>query len=57
MLERNRFQFPTNWLHVDNVEGEWSAFNEIIKRKDAIMQTQVHQLAGACGRQLYAHTH
>ena len=41
MLERNRFQFPTSWLHVDNVEGEWSAFNEIMKRKDAIMQTQV----------------
>ena len=56
MLERNRFQFPTNWLHVDNVEGEWSAFNEIIKRKDAIMQTQVRQPARACSRQLYAHT-
>ena len=32
ILERQRFQFPTSWLHVDNIEGEWSAFNEIIRR-------------------------
>ena len=35
ILERQRFVFPSNWLHVDNVDGEWGAFNEIIKRKDA----------------------
>ena len=34
ILERQRFQFPSGWLHVDNIEGEWGAFNEIIKRKD-----------------------
>ncbi|XP_054277851.1 dynein heavy chain, cytoplasmic-like isoform X3 [Macrosteles quadrilineatus] len=44
ILERQRFQFPNNWLHVDNVEGEWSAFNEIIKRKDSSIQTQVQSL-------------
>ena len=32
ILERQRFQFPSSWLHVDNIEGEWSAFNEIIRR-------------------------
>ena len=48
MLERNRFQFPSSWLHVDNVEGEWSAFNEIMKRKDAIMQTQVNTDTTLC---------
>jgi dynein heavy chain 1 len=26
---------------VDNIEGEWGAFNEIIKRKDSSIQTQV----------------
>lgn len=41
ILERQRFQFPANWLHVDNIEGEWGAFNEIIKRKDSSIQTQV----------------
>lgn len=36
-----RFQFPAQWLHVDNIEGEWSAFNEIMRRKDSSIQTQV----------------
>lgn len=29
ILEGQRYQFPSNWLYVDNVEGEWAAFNEI----------------------------
>lgn len=40
ILERQRFQFPAQWLHVDNIEGEWGAFNEIIRRKDTSIQTQ-----------------
>ena len=44
ILERQRFQFPNSWLHVDNIEGEWSAFNEIMKRKDASIQHQVTSL-------------
>ncbi|CAH0551344.1 unnamed protein product [Brassicogethes aeneus] len=44
ILERQRFQFPTSWLHVENLEGEWGAFNEIIKRKDSSIQTQVASL-------------
>jgi dynein heavy chain 1 len=41
ILERNRFQFPSNWLDVDNIDGEWGAFNDILKRKDSAMQSQV----------------
>ncbi|XP_063589419.1 dynein heavy chain, cytoplasmic-like isoform X2 [Penaeus indicus] len=44
ILERQRFQFPNQWLHVDNIEGEWGAFNEIIRRKDSSIQTQVASL-------------
>ncbi|XP_027203133.2 dynein heavy chain, cytoplasmic isoform X1 [Dermatophagoides pteronyssinus] len=44
ILERQRFQFPNNWLHVDNIEGEWSAFQEIMKRKDQSIQQQVTSL-------------
>lgn len=44
ILERQRFQFPQSWLHVENLEGEWGAFNEIIKRKDSSIQTQVASL-------------
>lgn len=43
-LERQRFQFPSNWLHVDNIEGEWSAFNEIMKRRESAIQTQIASL-------------
>ena len=29
---------------MDNVEGEWGAFNEILRRKDSSMQTQIGTL-------------
>ena len=41
ILERNRYQFPSSWLDIDNISGEWGAFNEILKRKDVAMQSQV----------------
>ena len=41
LLDRHRYQFPTSWLYVDNIEGEWGAYNEIMKRKEAAIQTQV----------------
>ena len=44
ILERQRFQFPGQWLHVDNIDGEWGAFNEIMRRKDSIIQNQVNSL-------------
>lgn len=44
ILERQRFQFPSNWLYIDNVEGEWGAFTDIMKRKDSSIQTQVASL-------------
>lgn len=43
-LERQRFQFPSNWLHVDNLEGEWGAFNEIMKRRESAIQAQIASL-------------
>merc|ERR1719422_1263221 len=44
ILERQRFQFPQQWLHVDNIDGEWGAFNEIMRRKDSSIQNQVNSL-------------
>lgn len=40
-LERQRYQFPSDWLYVDQIEGEWSAFNEILTRKNNAIQEQV----------------
>ncbi|XP_072172912.1 cytoplasmic dynein 1 heavy chain 1-like [Diadema setosum] len=44
LLERHRYQFPSSWLYVDNIEGEWGAYNEIMKRKEAAIQTQIASL-------------
>ncbi|KAJ3265095.1 hypothetical protein HDU77_006529 [Chytriomyces hyalinus] len=38
VLERQRFVFPSDWLYVENVEGEWTAFNDIYKRKSSAIQ-------------------
>ncbi|KAI7899864.1 dynein heavy chain [Cokeromyces recurvatus] len=40
-LERQRFQFPNDWVYVDQVDGEWSAFNEILNRKNNAIQEQI----------------
>ena len=32
ILEHQGFQFPNQWLHVDNVEFEWIAFIEIVNQ-------------------------
>ncbi|MBW0465869.1 hypothetical protein O181_005584 [Austropuccinia psidii MF-1] len=42
-LHRQRYQFPTDWLYVDQIEGEWNVFNELLKRKNSAI---VDQLAG-----------
>jgi dynein heavy chain 1 len=44
VLERQRYQFPINWLDIQKIGGEWGAFNEILKRKDASIQNQVASL-------------
>ena len=40
-LERQRFHFPPDWTYLDQVENEWSAFNEILARKNASIQEQL----------------
>jgi dynein heavy chain 1 len=44
ILERQRYQFPSSWLYTDYIQGEWGAFNEILKRKDLSIQNQVASL-------------
>eukprot|EP00043_Microstomoeca_roanoka_P020037 m.234910 g.234910 ORF g.234910 m.234910 type:complete len:4574 (+) comp17091_c0_seq1:164-13885(+) len=41
ILERQRYQFPRDWLYIDNIEGEWEAFNEILNKKDGVVQGQL----------------
>lgn len=46
MLEKQRFQFPQNWLYTEQVDGEWGAFNDIMNRKDMAIQNQMGTLQG-----------
>ncbi|KAL2821627.1 dynein heavy chain, cytoplasmic [Aspergillus granulosus] len=43
-LVRQRYQFPNDWLHVENVDGEWAALNELLARKSKIVQDQTEGL-------------
>lgn len=43
-LARQRYQFPGDWLHVENVDGEWAALNELMARKSKIVQDQTEGL-------------
>ncbi|KAK1158695.1 cytoplasmic dynein 1 heavy chain 1 isoform X1 [Acipenser oxyrinchus oxyrinchus] len=44
LLEKQRFQFPPSWLYIDNIDGEWGAFSDIMRRKDTAIQEQVANL-------------
>ncbi|KAJ5945842.1 hypothetical protein N7454_002681 [Penicillium verhagenii] len=43
-LSRQRYQFPNDWLHVENVDGEWAALNELLTRKSKIVHDQTEGL-------------
>ncbi|KAI4149876.1 MAG: hypothetical protein L6R39_002408 [Caloplaca ligustica] len=43
-LSRQRYQFPTDWLYVDQVDHQWSALTEILGRKVKIVQDQTDAL-------------
>ncbi|KAF8560529.1 hypothetical protein P879_02534 [Paragonimus westermani] len=44
ILYRDRFQFPSGWLDSENIQGEWSAFQDILRRKETSIGTQVASL-------------
>ncbi len=46
-LERFRYQFPEDWLYSDQLRGEWSAYNEILKRKNDSIQEQLGECLAA----------
>lgn len=43
-LVRQRYQFPADWLSVEQVDSEWTALNEILTRKAKIVQDQTDAL-------------
>ncbi|KAL8738025.1 MAG: hypothetical protein Q9181_001132 [Wetmoreana brouardii] len=43
-LSRQRYQFPADWLYVDQVDNQWSALTEILNRKLRIVEDQTDAL-------------
>ena len=44
LLVGQRYSFPEDWLYIDNLEGEWDAFNQILIKKVAIMEERIPEL-------------
>lgn len=40
LLERQRFVFPTDWLSIERISGEWNSFSQILARKLAKMNEE-----------------
>ncbi|KAK9240220.1 dynein heavy chain, N-terminal region 1-domain-containing protein [Lipomyces kononenkoae] len=43
-LSRNRYQFPADWIFIDQIDGEWAAFKEILQRKVKIVEEKLDVL-------------
>lgn len=44
LLERQRFHFGSDWLWLDNVEGEWNSFRQILAKKSQKMEAEIPSL-------------
>ena len=44
LLDRQRYQFASDWLYVDQVDHEWIMLNEILDRKVKIVEDQTDAL-------------
>ncbi|KAI3378322.1 hypothetical protein SNEBB_011029, partial [Seison nebaliae] len=44
LMEKHRYTFPSEWLYMECIEGEWSALNEILNRRDTVIQEQKEPL-------------
>ncbi len=44
LLVGQRFRFPEDWLYIDNLEGEWDAFNQILSKKIEVMDERIPEL-------------
>lgn len=43
-LVRQRYQFPNDWLHIEQIDSQWEALKEILEKKSRIVQEQTDAL-------------
>ena len=36
-----RFKFPADWLEYEVIDGEWGAFQDILKRRTSAMEEEI----------------
>lgn len=41
LLERQRYSFPDNWTSMDTIQNSWISMNDILKRKERIVEEKV----------------
>ncbi|KAI9896991.1 hypothetical protein N3K66_008013 [Trichothecium roseum] len=39
-LVRQRYQFPNDWLHIEQIDSQWEALKEILEKKSRIVDDQ-----------------
>ena len=44
LLQSQRYQFPSDWMWLANIEGEWDAFSQILDRKWKEMESKIPSL-------------
>ena len=44
LLQSQRFSFPSDWMWLANIEGEWEAFSQILDRKWKDMESRIPSL-------------
>ncbi|KAJ0379023.1 Dynein heavy chain cytoplasmic [Colletotrichum chrysophilum] len=43
-LVRQRYQFPNDWLHIEQIDSSWESLTEILDKKSKIVQDQTDAL-------------
>jgi dynein heavy chain 1, cytosolic len=43
-LVRQRYQFPNDWLHIEQIDSQWEALREILEKKSRIVEDQTDAL-------------
>lgn len=44
LLTRQRYHFPNEWLWIDQLEGDWSTFKQILSKKSQTMEAEIPTL-------------
>lgn len=44
LLDRQRYQFPKDWFPFEQLEGEWTAFGQILSRKTRVLDRDLPKL-------------